>query len=115
MDYIWDNWLPKLASKDRFTDVRIDRTASTTPFSDLLGFPTLSTRTSFSIQSYDSRDVELATANPTPLSSSLGWTLVADTGSKTELMTDSPYPLSARMGWKLLSNRKYFSVAEHAQ
>ncbi|SIO23370.1 hypothetical protein SAMN05444722_0937 [Rhodovulum sp. ES.010] len=115
MKYIWDDWLPKLASKDRITDVNIDREASTTPFSDMLGFATLTSRTSYSVQSHNAGDIELSTANPTPLSSKMGWDLLKDTGSNTELMTDSPYPLSARMGWKLLSDRKHFGVAENAQ
>lgn len=106
MKYIWDDWLPKLASKDRITDVTIDRSASTTPFSDLLGVATLSDRKS---------GIALQTGNPTPLSSRMGWPLLTDTPSKTELGTGSRYPLSARMGWKLLSDRKYYAVPEHAQ
>lgn len=106
MTYIWDDWLPKLASKERITDVTIDRSASTTPFSDMLGFATLSESKSA---------IALQTGNPTPLSSRMGWPLLSETPSKTKLDTGTPYPLSARMGWRLLSDRKYYAIPEHTQ
>ncbi|TCO70315.1 hypothetical protein [Rhodovulum euryhalinum] len=115
-NYIWDAWLPKLSSKDRLlTDVDLGASKST-PFSDILGFPCLSERTSFSTQAYDAKDVELSTANPTPLSSRMGWSLLGGMGEgHVDLKAVDPYPLSSRMGWKLLSDRKYFGVAETAQ
>jgi hypothetical protein len=102
--YIWDNWLPKLSSKDRImTDIKFDTESSSTPFSDMLGFKTLSDTKS---------RTELKTSDPTPLSSQMRWPLLNDTGSKTELMTGTPTPLSSRMGWSLLSDRAYYGVAK---
>jgi len=102
--YIWDNWLPKLASKERImTDIKFDENTSSTPFSDMLGFKTLSDSTS---------RTELKTGDPTPFSSQMRWPLLNDTGSKTELMTDTPTPLSSRMGWSLLSERAYYGVSK---
>lgn len=105
--YIWDDWLPKLSSKDRMTDIKIDRDASTTPFSDMLGFDCLSKT---------ARDVELMTTNPTPLSSSMNWPVLGGTGEgNVELTTGNPTPLSTWMGWKLLSKRSYYGIAAHLQ
>ncbi|TCP42273.1 hypothetical protein [Rhodovulum marinum] len=107
MKYFWDDFMPKLASKQHMTDVNIDREKSTTPFSDMLGFATLSDRKSAT---------ELKTDNPTPLSNQMGWPLLGGTGEGNVDLTDvDPYPLSSRMGWKLLSDRKYYGVAAHQQ
>ncbi|TCP63306.1 hypothetical protein EV663_101574 [Rhodovulum bhavnagarense] len=105
--YIWDDWLPKLSSKDRMTDVTFDRSASSTPFSDMLGVDCLSKNT---------RQVELTTGNPTPLSSAMNWPVLGGTGEgHVELTTSNPTPLSSWMGWKLLSKRAYYGIAAHVQ
>jgi len=107
MKYFWDDFMPKLASKERMTDVNFDRDKSSTPFSDMLGFATLSDRKSA---------IELKTDKPTPLSSQMGWPLLGGTGeAHVQLTTADPYPLSSRMGWRLLSDRKYYGVAAHQQ
>ncbi|MBN2905860.1 MAG: hypothetical protein JXJ18_04020 [Rhodobacteraceae bacterium] len=99
--YIWDDWLPKLASKDRvLTDMKFDGSGSVTPFSDMLGFKLLSENKS---------RTELMTDNPTPLSKQMNWPLLNETPSKTELKTSDPTPLSSRMGWALLSDRAYYA------
>lgn len=109
--YIWDNWLPKLASNDRImTDVNFGKPgSSTTPFSDMLGFACLSERKASSI--------ELMTGNPTPLSDQMRWPLLNDAlgEGRVELKTDDPTPLSSRMGWSLLSKRKYYGISETSQ
>ncbi|MCO8146498.1 hypothetical protein NHN26_14840 [Rhodovulum tesquicola] len=105
--YPWDAWMPKLAANQHMTDVKIDRTKSTTMFSDALGFALLSDK---------KPNIELKTSNPTPLSSKMGWDLLGGKGEgNVELTTSEPYPLSARMGWKLLSERKYYAIAAHQQ
>lgn len=106
--YIWDEWLPKLSSKDRImTDVMLEKGASTTPFSDMMGFACLSER---------DNKVELMTSNPTPLSAAMNWPLLGGTGEgNVELITADPTPLSSRMGWSLLSDRNYYAVAQHLQ
>jgi len=106
--YIWDNWLPKLASKDRvMTDVDF-ATGSTTPFSDMLGFACLSDSSS---------KTELMTDKGPILSAQMGWDLLNnDLGEgRVELMTAEPTPLSSRMGWALLSDRQHYGVAETAK
>ncbi|MBK1635665.1 hypothetical protein [Rhodovulum adriaticum] len=106
-NYIWDAWLPKLSSKDRMTDVKFDADASSTPFSDMLGFDCLSKNT---------REVDLMTTNPTPFSTSMNWPVLGGTGEgHVELTTDNPTPLSNWMGWKLLSKRAYYGIAAHLQ
>lgn len=105
--YIWDAWLPKLSSKDHMTDVTLDKDASATPFSDMLGFACLSdTKTK----------TELMTGNPTPFSASMNWPLLGGTGEgNVELTTKNPTPLSSWMGWSLLSDRAYYGIAKHLQ
>lgn len=98
--YIWDNWLPKLSSKDRImTDVDFGSDSST-PFSDMLGFACLSDRKA---------DIELM-SGPV-LSERMGWDLLREGLSEgnVELMTDQPTPLSSRMGWDLLSDKQYYA------
>ncbi|ARE39641.1 hypothetical protein RGUI_1500 [Rhodovulum sp. P5] len=102
--YIWDNWLPKLATKDRvLTDTDFGKPgASTTPFSDMLGFACVSTKKS---------NTELMSG---PIvSEQMGWELLNyDYGEGNVILTTGSTPLSSRMGWSLLADRQYYGVAE---
>ncbi|MBK5924212.1 hypothetical protein JMM63_21085 [Rhodovulum sulfidophilum] len=105
MKYIWDDWMPKLSSKQRLlTDVAVEGEGTTTPFSDALGFKCLSENST--------SKTELMTDNPTPLSRQMNWPLLGGMGEgHVELQTSNPTPLSSRMGWPLLSKRAYYGVA----